>query len=207
MSKHSITNLDDFFSFLFLKIINLLIFINVFIIQVGIKVNCSVSIHVLDVNDNEPRFEKTNFVGYISETASVGSLVLLEKNFNPLVIRATDADTGVNSLLSYEILEERPKKYFAIDESTGALRTITALDYEEQKSFKFNVRVSDRGSPSLSSDSLARVTIVVLDENDCPPSFEKKVYSVVLLLPTFKDVLVAQVNASDPDVGIKTQLR
>jgi hypothetical protein len=44
-----------------------------------------VSIHILDVNDNEPKFEKLNFTGYISETASVGSLVLLEKNFSPLV--------------------------------------------------------------------------------------------------------------------------
>jgi protocadherin Fat 1/2/3 len=131
----------------------------------------------------------------------------VEKNYNPLVIKATDADTGVNSLLSYEILEERAKKFFAIDESTGALRSITALDYEEQKIFKFNVRVSDRGSPSLSSDKLARVTIEVLDENDSAPFFEKKIYNVVLLLPTFKDVLVAQVNATDPDVGIKTQLR
>lgn len=131
----------------------------------------------------------------------------VEKNYNPLVIKATDADTGVNSLLSYKILEERAKKYFAIDESTGAIRSITALDYEEQKRFRFNVRVTDRGTPRLSSDSLARVTIDVIDENDSPPSFERKVYHVVLLLPTFKDVLVAQVNASDPDVGIKTQLR
>ena len=171
------------------------------------KDKCSVSIHILDVNDNAPKFESLNFTGYISETASVGSLVLLEKNFSPLVIRATDADSGINSLLSYQILEDRAKKFFAIDESTGALRTLTALDYEDQSVFKFSVRVSDRGSPSLSSDSLARVTIHVVDENDSPPVFEKKVNSVVLLLPTFKDVLVAEVKATDPDVGIKTQLR
>jgi hypothetical protein len=59
--------------------------INVTPFQVGFKDNCSVSIHILDVNDNEPKFEKLNFTGYISETASVGSLVLLEKNFSPLV--------------------------------------------------------------------------------------------------------------------------
>jgi len=162
----------------------------------------------LDINDNEPKFaDGANFVGYISETASVGSLVLLEKNFSPLVIRATDADSGINSLLSFDILQDKAKKYFAIDESTGAIRTITALDFEDQNKFEFNVRVSDRGTPSLSSDSFARVKIIVTDENDSPPAFEKKVYFVVLLLPTFKDVLVAQVKATDPDVGIRTPLR
>jgi protocadherin Fat 1/2/3 len=159
------------------------------------------------VNDNQPRFDKTHFNGYISESAFVGSLVLTENNFSPLVIRATDADSGVNSLLSYQILEDRAKKFFSIDESTGALRTITSLDYEEQKRFRFKVRVSDRGSPSLSSDSLATISIDVLDENDCPPAFDKKAYAVILLLPTFNDVLVAQVNATDPDTANKTHLR
>lgn len=86
-------------------------------------------------------------------------------------------------------------------------RTIASLDYEEQKVYKFKVRVSDRGNPSLTSESLARVTINILDENDSPPAFEKESYLAVLLLPTFRDVMVAQINATDPDKGVKTQLR
>jgi len=81
------------------------------------------------------------------------------------------------------------------------------LDYEEIKVFKFKVRVSDRGNPSLSSDLLARVTINVQDENDSPPAFEEKSYNAMLLLPTYRDVLVTQINATDPDKGVKNQLK
>lgn len=69
------------------------------------------------------------------------------------------------------------------------------------------MRVSDRGNPSLTSGSLARVTINILDENDSPPAFDEKTYLAFLLLPTFRDVVVTQINATDPDTGVKTQLR
>jgi len=88
----------------------------------GVKANCTASIHVLDVNDNPPRFEKGEYVGFVSESVATGSLVLSEVHFSPLVIRAFDNDTGINSLLSYQILDETTKKYFSIDESTGAIR-------------------------------------------------------------------------------------
>ena len=174
--------------------------------MIGVKAECTVNVHVLDVNDNEPRFEKRLFSGHVSETASIGSLILLQ-NHSPLVIKATDADTGVNSLLFYEILDEKAKKFFAIDESTGAIRTTMSLDYEEQSSFDFNVRVSDRGKPKLSSEALAKVNIEILDENDSPPRFDHREYRQVLLLPTFKDVSILTVNASDPDSGENTKLR
>ena len=60
-----------------------------------------------------------------------------------------------------QILEEHARRFFAVDESTGAVRTVSALDYEAQPSFQFNVRVSDRGTPRLSSESLAMVRVLL----------------------------------------------
>ena len=174
--------------------------------MVAAKASVFVDIHILDVNDNPPRFERTFFQGNVSESAPVGSLVLVN-NSVPLVVKAMDRDSGLNSLLLYEILEEQARQFFTIDSSTGALRTISSLDYETQPVFEFNVRVSDMGKPRLSAETTARVKIFLQDQNDSPPAFEQRVYDEVLLLPTFTNVTVARVNASDPDQGIVTELR
>ena len=83
------------------------------------------SIHVLDVNDNTPVFQGETFVGRVSETAPLGTLVFVEGTTRPLVIKASDADAGVNSLLYFEILDHQASRVFSIDESTGALRVTT----------------------------------------------------------------------------------
>ena len=114
------------------------------------------------------------------------------------MIKANDQDAGINSLLSYEILDAEAKNNFAIDESTGALRTINTLDYELKPKYEFEVRVSDRGSPRLTSDTTTKVIIDLKDENDCPPKFiSDQPSEVILLLPTFKGVPVAQVKGND----------
>ena len=175
--------------------------------SLGSKAVATVNVHILDVNDNTPSFTKAKFRGHISETASMGSLILkYEAQHHPLVIEATDKDTGINALLAYEILDAEAKNYFAIDESTGALRTIASLDFETKQSYEFEVRVSDRGSPRLTSDSTTRVTIDVDDENDSPPKFDLLPSEAVLLLPTFSGVPVTRVHAQDPDQELKTEL-
>lgn len=77
---------------------------------------------------------------------------------------------------------------------TGAIRTVTSLDYESQPVVKFSVRVTDLGRPRLSSDTTARVTINVLDANDCAPVFTQAEYNASVLLPTYKNVAIAQVS-------------
>ena len=108
--------------------------------MVGVKSSVTVNIHILDVNDNPPRFTKTYFEGSISENTQIGSLVLINDT-TPLVLEATDADSGSNSLLMFEILEDVGGKYFTVDSSTGAVRTIHNLDYETHHSFQFDVKV------------------------------------------------------------------
>lgn len=61
------------------------------------------------------------------------------------------------------------------------------------------LQVSDLGKPRLSSEVAAEVQIFVTDVNDCPPIFKQSVYNVTLLLPTYLDVVVIQVQATDRD--------
>jgi protocadherin Fat 1/2/3 len=175
---------------------------------------CNVIIQILDVNDNHPFFESTIYRGEISEAASIGSLVTLSENgtmkFNetlPLVIKARDLDSGQNALLHFDIVEYLPRKYFHIDSSSGAIKNIFILDHEKIPFFSFDVKVSDLGKPRLSSTATARVEIKVININDCAPTFLQREYNVTLLLPSYENVAVVQVNATDRDALPDAMLR
>ncbi|XP_059502534.1 protocadherin Fat 3a isoform X3 [Stegostoma tigrinum] len=171
----------------------------------GMSSNVTVSIHVLDENDNLPIFLHSQYSGSISEAAPVNSAVLIAGN-KPLVIRAADADCNQNALLVYQIVESTANKYFSVDSSTGAIRTIAHLDHETIPIFHFQVHVRDSGSPQLIAETPAEVTIYVIDINDSPPKFSQDVYEAVLLLPTYSGVEVLTVSATDPDFQILSEL-
>lgn len=172
----------------------------------SVSASCNVIVHILDKNDNAPKFLQAVYKGIVSESAPIGSLILTNTS-DPLVIKATDADSEVNALLHYDILDILSRQYFHIDPNTGAVRTIRNLDFETHEKYSFHVQVSDLGNPKMSSETTARVDITVTDVNDCPPQFESSIYNVTLLLPTYKDVAIIQLNATDKDSPENTNLR
>lgn len=170
------------------------------------ETTCNLIIQVLDKNDNNPHFEHSIYRGEISESAPIGSLVTLSENGTalnetiPLVIKAKDNDSGQNALLHFDIIEYLPRKYFHIDSSSGAIKNIFILDYEKIPFYSFNVKVSDLGKPRLTSLTTARVEIKIINVNDCAPTFKQKEYNTTLLLPTYENVAVIRVNATDKDL-------
>jgi len=171
----------------------------------GMASNATVNIQIVDENDNPPVFLCSQYSGSISEAAPVNSVVRSGNN-SPLVIRATDADSNQNALLVYQIVESTAKKYFTVDSSTGAIRTIANLDHETIAHFHFHVHVRDSGNPQLTAESPIEVSIEVTDVNDNPPVFSQAVFETVLLLPTYVGVEVLKVKATDPDSEIPPEL-
>lgn len=167
--------------------------------------NATLVIHLKDENDNAPVFIQEEFTGMVSESAPVKSVVLT-KDSTPLVIRALDIDRDANARLVYQIVEPFAHNYFAIDSSTGAIRTTTELDYEQKSIFRFTVQVHDMGVPRHFAEKAANVTIKVIDVNDCPPQFSQDLYETTVLVPTYKGVQVIMVNASDADSGPNARL-
>ncbi|XP_030632872.1 protocadherin Fat 3a isoform X2 [Chanos chanos] len=167
--------------------------------------NATVTVIVLDQNDNSPVFQQLQYHGSISEGAGLNSVVQSE-NGQPLVIRATDADRNHNALLVYQIQEEAARRFFTVDAGTGSIRTIAQLDHETTPTFRFHVSVRDSGRPQLSAERPAEVTVQVQDVNDCPPRFSQDSYEAVLLLPTYEGVEALQVSASDPDGDGRSEL-
>ncbi|XP_043918442.1 protocadherin Fat 1 [Protopterus annectens] len=171
----------------------------------GMSTNSTVIIHLRDENDNPPVFIKSEFVGQVIESAASNSVILTDKNI-PLVIQGTDNDTEGNAILVYQIVEPSARNYFTIDSSTGAIRIVTPLDYEQKSVYHFTVQVHDMGSPRLFAEHAANVTVHVIDVNDCPPVFAKDLYESSVLIPTYNGVTVVSVNATDADSGTNSEI-
>ncbi|KAM9850314.1 protocadherin Fat 2 [Aulostomus maculatus] len=160
-----------------------------------------VYIYVIDENDNAPVFQQEEYLGHIGESANINSMVMGERNI-PLVIQASDQDRDSNSLLMYQILEPEAMKVFQIHPSMGTISLITPIDFEAKAEYHFTVQVKDSGEPSLYAAEPARVTVHVLDLNDCPPRFTTSVYEPSIIFPAVKDTEVVQVMAHDPDSAV-----
>ncbi|XP_077575888.1 protocadherin Fat 1a [Stigmatopora nigra] len=168
----------------------------------GLSGNASLTVHVRDENDNAPVFRRREFRGLVDESAPTGSVVLTPEK-TPLVVRAFDADSERNAMLTYEIVQPSALDYFAVDPATGAVRVAGALDHERQSVYRFAVRVHDLGRPRLFAETEANVTVEVADVNDCPPVFARDVYEAAVALPTYVGVRVAELDASDRDSGAR----
>nr|XP_043896880.1 protocadherin Fat 2 [Solea senegalensis] len=160
-----------------------------------------VQIYVIDENDNSPVFQRTQYFGQISESANINSMVVGERN-TPLVIQASDEDRGTNSLLTYQILEPDALNVFKIDSSMGTISLISPVDFEEKAEYHFTVQVKDSGEPSLFAAEPAKVTVSVLDLNDCPPRFTAAVYEPSIIFPAVRDSEVVRVAAHDADSAV-----
>uniref|UniRef100_A0A4W6G704 FAT atypical cadherin 2 n=1 Tax=Lates calcarifer TaxID=8187 RepID=A0A4W6G704_LATCA len=160
-----------------------------------------VYIYVIDENDNAPVFQQREYSGQISESAHINSMVMGERN-TPLVIQASDADRDTNSLLVYQILEPEALKVFKIDSSMGTISLISPVDFEAKAEYHFTVQVKDSGEPSLYAAEPVKVTVRVLDLNDCPPQFTSPVYEPSVIFPAVRDTEVVRVTAHDADSAV-----
>ncbi|XP_012717208.2 protocadherin Fat 2 [Fundulus heteroclitus] len=160
-----------------------------------------VHIYVMDENDNAPVFPQREYLGQISESAHLNSMVMGERS-TPLVVQASDADQDSNSLLTYQILEPEAQKVFKIDPSMGTISLISPVDFEAKAEYHLTVQVKDSGEPSLYAAEPAKVTVRILDLNDCAPQFTASVYESSIIFPAIRDTEVVRVTAHDADSAV-----
>lgn len=158
----------------------------------------TVFVSVLDINDNAPYWRRTRFEGQVFDTMPLHSVVLTEQG-SPLVVQAYDNDSVHNAVLAYAIVEESARHYFQIEPRTGAISLVKKLGFEKFSQMSFSVSVADHGLPSLKAATNAVVHIRYLPVNDCPPVFSLNKFRAILLLPTYPNVLVTRVTATDCD--------
>uniref|UniRef100_A0A3Q2QEA0 Protocadherin alpha-2-like n=1 Tax=Fundulus heteroclitus TaxID=8078 RepID=A0A3Q2QEA0_FUNHE len=120
--------------------------------------NVTVKVLILDENDNNP----TILTPY-SEHGSVNSETIpysAEAGYFVAKIRAVDADSGYNALLSYHLTELKGNNLFRIGTSTGEIRTKRRMSDNDLKTHPLVVLVSDNGEPSLSATVSIEVMVV-----------------------------------------------
>jgi protocadherin Fat 1/2/3 len=158
----------------------------------------ALTVHIVDVNDNQPVLSGKLYVGHIREDSPSGTVVLTSSG-QPLTIRATDADTSENGKLSFTMIGSDAMKALNVDAATGTVRLINTIDREETSSYEFYVSVSDGGVFPLHSADVAKVVVLVDDVNDCSPTFNAPSYTADLILPTVQGVIILTASAVDND--------
>lgn len=123
---------------------------------------------ITDVNDSPPIFTHSSYHISIEE----------EKEYKqPIVIfKALDADVNENSQISYDIVSDKDKELFYLNETTGELFLKKPFDRELMSNYNLTVRAYDHGTyPSqLYTDAIC--SIKILDKNEFKPEFEKDKY-------------------------------
>jgi protocadherin Fat 1/2/3 len=155
----------------------------------SLSANTSLSIKVLDVNDNAPKFEQEQYSAVISENINVNATVTQ--------VSASDNDLGQNAEISYTIVSDTD--HFSINSKNGMIVVSKPLDRERHPVYKVLVRASDKGEKQISLSSTATVLVELTDVNDVVPAFTPDMYSVRIREDLPVGSIVTVVTAADSD--------
>ncbi|XP_048186973.1 protocadherin gamma-C5 isoform X1 [Perognathus longimembris pacificus] len=152
------------------------------------------SVTVLDVNDNAPAFQASVLRVGLPENAPVGTLLLR--------LNATDPDEGTNGQLDYSFgdhTSEAVRSLFGLDPSSGAIRVLGPVDFEESNFYEIHARARDQGQPAMEGHCVIQVDVG--DANDNAP--EVLLASLVNPVPedTPAGTVVGLFNVRDRDSG------
>ncbi|XP_034037002.1 protocadherin gamma-A3-like [Thalassophryne amazonica] len=160
-----------------------------------------VTVEIIDINDNSPKFTKKEVKFEISESAALGSRFLLAT--------ADDADVGSNGLQKYILTTN---DFFGLKQHStpdgkkySEMILQKALDRESESKLLLNLIAVDGGTPPRSGT--INMDITVLDVNDNPPVFNQSVYRAAVQENSIKGTYILTVNASDADAGSNGDVR
>lgn len=153
-----------------------------------LSATASVTITVMDVNDNRPEFLQKEYYARLNEDAAVGTSV----------VSVTAVDRDVNSAVTYQITGGNTRNRFAISTAGGAglLSLALPLDYKQERRYVLTVTASDR-----TLHDTCQVHINITDANTHRPVFQSAHYSVSVNEDRPPGSTVVVISATDDDVG------
>ncbi|XP_059949487.1 protocadherin gamma-B5 isoform X12 [Mesoplodon densirostris] len=157
----------------------------------GLVAQCTVEINIQDENDNRPDVTFHSLVEMILENAVPGTLIAL--------IKIHDRDSGENGEVNCRLEGEVPFQIIASSKNSYKLVTDGTLDREQTPEYNVTITATDKGKPPLSTST--SVTLHITDVNDNAPVFHQASYVVHVAENNSPGASIAQVSASDPDLG------
>ena len=165
---------------------------------VNISTSASVTVFIINVDDNSPVFlDLPQHLSWLENRTSEEYLYR---------IAAVDVDTGgLTQQLEFEILNTDILDKFRIDNETGALYIAESLDREEQEYYTIIIQVSDSATPRNSMQG--NINFTLLDINDNHPAIlvyvDNNMISEHLVIGDDAEVgtVIANISVTDFDVG------
>ncbi|XP_068597669.1 cadherin-23 [Brachionichthys hirsutus] len=158
--------------------------------------NARLTINVLDVNDNAPRFRPfgvSNFTEKILEGAQPGTTLLS--------VSAVDPDKGPNGQVIYQLLHLPRGGYVRLEDSSiGKIVANQTVDFEQVQWLNFTIRAQDHGSPPRIAE--LPVFLRIVDVNDNNPVFLQPAYQEPVFESVNLDTTIVRVSATDADSGL-----
>uniref|UniRef100_A0A8C3RDC2 Cadherin EGF LAG seven-pass G-type receptor 2 n=1 Tax=Cyanoderma ruficeps TaxID=181631 RepID=A0A8C3RDC2_9PASS len=148
----------------------------------------SVSVTILDVNDNSPEFTQREYSARLNEDAAVGTSVL--------TVSAVDRDA--NSIITYQISSGNTRNRFSITSQSGGglISLALPLDYKLERQYLLTIAASDG-----TLQDTAQVIVNVTDANTHRPVFQSSHYTVSINEDRPVGTTVVVISATDEDTG------
>ncbi|XP_062870797.1 protocadherin gamma-A11-like [Trichomycterus rosablanca] len=157
-----------------------------------------IHIRVLDVNDNAPVFTQKVYKTTVLENSA--------KGIKLATVKASDADEGSNSIVTYHIsdtVDSYVAEMFILDRKSGDLLLNGQIDYEKASHYELDIQASDEGGLSDS----CKVMIDVLDINDNIPAIAILSMANSISEQSPSGIVVAMMNVNDPDNGVNGKIQ
>ncbi|KAI1230842.1 Cadherin EGF LAG seven-pass G-type receptor 2, partial [Lamprotornis superbus] len=148
----------------------------------------SVSVTILDVNDNSPEFTQREYGARLNEDAAVGTSVL--------TVSAVDRDA--NSVITYQISSGNTRNRFSITSQSGGglISLALPLDYKLERQYLLTIAASDG-----TRQDTAQVVVNVTDANTHRPVFQSSHYTININEDRPVGTTVVVISATDEDTG------
>ena len=153
----------------------------------------SLTVAILDVNDNAPVFSQPIYSASVDENVAIGAPLL--------TVTATDDDVGSNAVIKYSI-ESDDNLPFVVGPTTGLVVSANVLSGGQ---YRFKVVATDQGSPALTSTSDIVLDVATVNKHN--PVFDKEVYEKTIHSSTPVGTVVLTVSAVDSDDGLDGRVR
>ncbi|XP_012663777.1 protocadherin gamma-A1 isoform X8 [Otolemur garnettii] len=162
----------------------------------GLMARAKVLVNVLDINDNAPEVTITSVTTAVPENFPPGSIIA--------VISVQDEDSGDNGHTTCFIPRNLPFKLEKLVDNYYRLVTERTLDRELTSVYNITVTATDRGTPTLSSET--HISLLVTDINDNPPIFHEDSYSAYIPENNPRGASIFSVRAHDSDSNENAQV-
>uniref|UniRef100_A0A8C2ECQ2 Photoreceptor cadherin n=1 Tax=Cyprinus carpio TaxID=7962 RepID=A0A8C2ECQ2_CYPCA len=145
-------------------------------------------IHLLDTNDNAPKFSSDFYITWIPENSPGGSSVVS--------VTASDPDSGLWGVVKYSIYGSGAD-LFLIQPDSGIICTQpwASLDAEVKSKYNFYVKAED----TEGKHSLAEVFVTIMDLNDHSPAFNENSLEKTMVIGAPVKIEAIDEDAEEPN--------